>query len=372
MRPAEDGRRQGSAKRQSVRVTAALLLGLILSAFSGLVSPSFAGPTPGEVAKQVTVLIEGADQGSGILLLRDRSNYTVLTAWHVLKGNGLGEEIAITTPDGVKHLAINGTVRRIGTADLAVLVFQSNDSYSLARVGSIKSVGLGDKIFVGGFPQASSAVPFVEFRVRSGDVEAISERPIPGGYRLLYTAQTLPGMSGGPVVNQSGQVIAVHGQAELAVVGTQQKGIAVKSGTNQGIPISEYLPDLSVAKPIEPSLRGISGDDQERVERERRLLEEKQRIRDEEQRRSQELQLEKDRLERERREREAQERKRLERELLQKQLEDRRRQIEADIQRLDRGVDVSPRNERAVPSDLSNPTIKIKPTRQHCVRGQCL
>lgn len=251
MRLAEHGRRHRAARRLSVRVTAALLLGWIPSVLIGLVSPSFAGSSPGEVAKQVTVLIEGADQGSGILLLRDRSNYTVLTAWHVLKGNGLGEEIAITTPDGVKHLAINGTVRRIGAADLAVVVFQSNDSYSLARIGSIKSVGLGDKIFVGGFPQASAAVPFVEFRVRSGDVEAISERPIPGGYRLLYTAQTLPGMSGGPVINQSGQVIAVHGQAELAVVGTQQKGIAVKSGTNQGIPILEHLPNLSLAAPID-------------------------------------------------------------------------------------------------------------------------
>jgi len=330
-----------------------------------------AGPAPGEVAKQLTVLIEGADQGSGILLLRERNNYTVLTAWHVLKGNGLGEEIAITTPDGVKHLAINGTIRRIGTADLAVMVFQSQNVYQLARVGSIKSVSLGDKIYVGGFPQASAAVPFIEFRVRSGDVEAISERPIPGGYRLLYTAQTLPGMSGGPVLNQSGQVIAVHGQAELAVVGTQQKGLAVKSGTNQGIPLSEYLPDLAVAKPIDPALPGVQNLDQDRLERERQQRDEEARKRrdDEARRLEQQRRQEQERLERERRARVEQQR--LERERKLREVEKRRLQLEQEIEQLNRQQDAPPVQPETSPSFTPTLPVAPKPTRQHCVRGQC-
>ena len=39
------------------------------------------------VAKAITVRIEGATQGSGVLVKREGNRYTVLTAWHVVSGN---------------------------------------------------------------------------------------------------------------------------------------------------------------------------------------------------------------------------------------------------------------------------------------------
>ena len=39
------------------------------------------------VAQAITVRIEGATQGSGVLVKREGNNYTVLTAWHVIASN---------------------------------------------------------------------------------------------------------------------------------------------------------------------------------------------------------------------------------------------------------------------------------------------
>lgn len=39
-----------------------------------------------KVAQVITVRIEGATQGSGVLVKLDDNRYTVLTAWHVVSG----------------------------------------------------------------------------------------------------------------------------------------------------------------------------------------------------------------------------------------------------------------------------------------------
>ncbi|MFL0729619.1 MAG: hypothetical protein AB8B37_07785, partial [Prochlorococcus sp.] len=46
------------------------------------------------IAKAITVRIEGATQGSGVLVKKEGNRYTVLTAWHVVEGNRPGEELA--------------------------------------------------------------------------------------------------------------------------------------------------------------------------------------------------------------------------------------------------------------------------------------
>ena len=54
-------------------------------------------------AHSITVRLEGATLGSGILVHRDGNRYTVLTAWHVVQGQGPGEELSIITSDGMQH-----------------------------------------------------------------------------------------------------------------------------------------------------------------------------------------------------------------------------------------------------------------------------
>ena len=71
-----------------------------------------------KVAQAITVRIEGATQGSGVLVKREASTYTVLTAWHVVAGHVRGEELDIETPDGKKYRLNEGSIRKIGEVDL--------------------------------------------------------------------------------------------------------------------------------------------------------------------------------------------------------------------------------------------------------------
>ena len=102
------------------------------------------------IAKAITVRIEGATQGSGVLVKKEGNRYTVLTAWHVVSGNRPGEEVGIYTSDGKEHQLEQGSIQRLGQVDMAVLSFSSPGSYEVASVGDIKSVSSGNPIFVSG------------------------------------------------------------------------------------------------------------------------------------------------------------------------------------------------------------------------------
>ena len=191
-----------------------------------------------KVAQAITVRIEGSTQGSGVLVKRDGNRYTVLTAWHVVSGQRYGEELDIYTPDGQRHIHEQGSIKRLGEVDMAVLTFSSSNPYEVAPIGDVKSVSMGSSIFVGGFPLPSSAVPTRLMRFMKGDVIANAIVSIPNGYQLLYSNPTLPGMSGGAVLNAQGQLVGIHGQGETDSKMSEQQGIAVKTGTNQAVPIA--------------------------------------------------------------------------------------------------------------------------------------
>lgn len=70
------------------------------SAVESLVKSAYA---VARIAEGITVRIEGATQGSGVLVKKEGNRYTVLTAWHVVEGNRPGEGLAIFTPDEQEH-----------------------------------------------------------------------------------------------------------------------------------------------------------------------------------------------------------------------------------------------------------------------------
>ena len=215
-------------------------------------------------AQAITVRIEGATQGSGVLMKKEGNRYTVLTAWHVVSGHRPGEELAIFTPDGKQHQLEQGSIRRLGKVDLAILSFNGADPYRLAQVGDVKSLTMGSPIYVAGFPLATTAVNQRILRLLKGDVIANASVAIDNGYQLLYSNQTLPGMSGGAVVNTKGQLVGIHGRSETSERRTEQDWIYVKTGTNQAVPISYYQSEteaLSDATVVAPGMRLLSADD---------------------------------------------------------------------------------------------------------------
>ncbi|KGG28594.1 hypothetical protein EV13_1507 [Prochlorococcus sp. MIT 0702] len=192
------------------------------------------------IAKAITVRIEGATQGSGVLVKREGNRYTVLTAWHVVSGNRPGEELAIFTPDGKEHQLEQGSVERLGQVDMAVLTFSSPGAYEVANVGDVNSVSSGNPIFVSGFPLPTSAVPTSIWRFLDGKLIANATVAIPNGYQLLYSNPTLPGMSGGSVLNRQGKLVGIHGRSEKDDQVSMSTGKAVSTGINQAVPISYY------------------------------------------------------------------------------------------------------------------------------------
>jgi tetratricopeptide (TPR) repeat protein len=213
------------------------------------------------VAQAITVRIEGATQGSGVLVKREGHRYTVLTAWHVVSGQRPGEELEIHTPDGQRHPLEQGSIRRIGAVDLAVLSFSSPASYPLARPGDAASAVMGSPIYVGGFALPSSAVPTRLLRFLKGDVIANARVAIPNGYQLLYSNPTLPGMSGGAVLNARGELVGIHGQGETDSRLSEQQGVAVKTGTNQAVPITYYMQYSAGAEVAAATVRAATLDD---------------------------------------------------------------------------------------------------------------
>jgi S1-C subfamily serine protease len=146
--------------------------------------------------------------------------YTVLTNHHVLQGRGAYQ---VQAPDGRIYVALADSEANFGRHDLALLQFTTTDAiYPLATFGRGEGMTVGNTIFAAGFPIATQSTPTdLEMRLEStqeggfkftrGQVVFISDKVLEGGYQLGYSNEIEKGMSGGPVLNQHGEVIAING-----------------------------------------------------------------------------------------------------------------------------------------------------------------
>jgi tetratricopeptide (TPR) repeat protein len=190
------------------------------------------------IAKQTTVQITGCDFGSGVIIRKEGNAYTVLTVAHNLKKSGC----AVTAPDDAKY-----QVDRVKTfpnsVDLAVFTFTSNKVYPVAKlVDNSDRVEAMETIYVSGFP-LSTAISTSIFTIVKGDVVANPATKQQGkGYSLIYSNNTLPGHSGGPVWNDRGELIAIHGQGDVDSKSqeTINDGVRVKTGYNLGITVNTF------------------------------------------------------------------------------------------------------------------------------------
>lgn len=208
------------------------------------------------MAQAITVRIEGATQGSGVLINREGTRYTVLTAWHVVSGQRSGEELAITTPDEQQHSLEEGSIKRVGQLDLAVLTFNATVDYQIARPINAKSPAIYSLIYVAGFPSQKEG----RLAISKGRLVANADVGVDQGYQLLYTNNTGPGVSGGPVLNANAELLGIHGRGELDSAIQDYRVAPIKTGINQGIPFRYYVLHAS-GLPIRPSSNAASTSD---------------------------------------------------------------------------------------------------------------
>lgn len=190
------------------------------------------------IAQKITVRIDGAGKGSGVIIERQGNTYTVLTNLHVVDQKG---SYTVYTPDGKKCCTINRTqvTPLPNEVDLATFQFTSNENYRVAEEGD--QVRGGKSIYIAGYPVQTSGFPKGNINVLFGQISSLIPNP-QKGYALVYSVQALKGMSGGPILDEEGKLVGIHGNA-----GTDPD----TGGTaTLGIPLKTYL---SLAPSVKPS-----------------------------------------------------------------------------------------------------------------------
>jgi tetratricopeptide (TPR) repeat protein len=186
-----------------------------------------------QIAKDVTVRIEDNDSGwgSGVILKQDGETYYVITNFHVIKDKS---KYTLIAPDRERYPINYSNIKKGGLVDLAVVQFNSRKPYKTAKIGNSDFLKIGTPTYISGFTKNNLGY---EFRFRKGEVIANSSQLY--DYGLVYTNNTLKGMSGGAVFNQNGELIAINGLGETNRFYNHQESII--TGNARGITINTIL-----------------------------------------------------------------------------------------------------------------------------------
>ncbi|MGV2831199.1 GUN4 domain-containing protein [Myxosarcina sp. GI1(2024)] len=180
-------------------------------------------------AKQITVRIDGANLGSGVIIEESNNVYIVLTNWHVMQYPG---QYTVQTIDGRQHQVNPTSIRQIKGLDLAIVKFDSEQNYQVAEVGDSSNLVEGQSIYFSGYPGELREEDSRYYRFFAANLVGILPNSTANGYSLIYNGEAFPGMSGGPVLDRYGNLIGIHGEANIN---------AVTGGTsNYAIPIAAY------------------------------------------------------------------------------------------------------------------------------------
>ncbi len=192
------------------------LSAVLIGAAVAIVQPQFAvALTPVEVkaiTKEFTIRIGGDGSGTGVIFDHKGDTYFVLTNRHVVSNDGRYE---IQTNDGSVYPVYRS--QELPGLDLAVLQFTSNKNYRTANFGNSDQITEKMTVYVAGWP--ADLLPGISERSYGFTVGSILRRePRPDqGYALVYDNEALPGMSGGPVLDENGRVVGINGRAEANI-----------------------------------------------------------------------------------------------------------------------------------------------------------
>ncbi|MCU0526871.1 MAG: serine protease [Elainella sp. Prado103] len=200
-----------------------------------------------ELAQAITVKVfAGNTWGSGILVDKENNTYTVLTSRHLIN---LGDEYHVQTLDGRVYPAQKLESWQSETNDIEVLKFQgSHASYQLASLGSLTTVNVGDMVFAAGYSFEVELSQPTDFVLTPGQVSLVLDQALEHGYRIGYTNSVAQGMSGGPLLNDHGQVIGVHGMDKYPLWGDPY---IFQDGSRPPAELREQMRRLSWAIPAQ-------------------------------------------------------------------------------------------------------------------------
>ena len=203
------------------------------------------------IAEKISVKINSKNNGngSGVIIAQDEDTYYVVTAGHVVTNE---DDYTIVAPDGQSYPIAKATIKTFKGADLAIVQFTSQESYSTATIANyinnpdFYALSEENFIFVSGFPGNQRERNLTIGRIReTGNWAAELAKDsfsLTNGNGLLYTNLSLPGMSGGAVLDSQGRLIGINTGAENEYV-EEKAGqyVEVGLGYSLGIPSKKLL-----------------------------------------------------------------------------------------------------------------------------------
>lgn len=217
-----------------------LFIGIAVALFIALSNSPSVALSPQDLdsmSSQMTVLIGKGLQngdleekkewnpGSGVILAQNDHTYYVVTNTHVVKQLVEGNIWGVRTADGEVHQVVDkgDNIIRFGNYesnqkpiegfDLALLKFKSDRDYPTAVIADSSQLQPNDSVFISGWPQPEDLSARRQRQLTQGNIAKIVKSPdADGGYNLLYSNSTRPGMSGSPVFNASGELVGIHGR----------------------------------------------------------------------------------------------------------------------------------------------------------------
>jgi V8-like Glu-specific endopeptidase len=180
---------------------------------------------------------EPLTEGSGFIVSGNR----IITNYHVIKGCVRAE---VTLSNERKYRVI-GVMAWDAELDYAVLKIDANNALPTAPLGDPAKVAIGASVIAIGNPQGLHGT------VSTGIVSAI--RSIDGVRVIQTTAPISPGSSGGPLINQQGEVIGINSM-------TRRDG----QNLNFSLPIDYVTRALPTATRVKFSLAELSEEEMKR------------------------------------------------------------------------------------------------------------
>ena len=187
-----------------------------------------------KIAKQIIVRIDGANQGTGVIVNKQGNIYTVLTNRHVVQVPG---NYTLRTHNDQTYTFNSSQVKQLLNLDLAVFQFNSDNNYSYAKLGDSSKLTETTPIYIGGWGVKDSFCLERCYRFSEGKIISISTNS-KDGYSLIYSNPVKQGMSGGPVLNAQGELVGINGNSFT----DPESGVPDFAG----IPINEYTKYLNM------------------------------------------------------------------------------------------------------------------------------
>jgi S1-C subfamily serine protease len=172
----------------------------------------------------------GAWQGSGCVISKDG---IIFTARHVVEGGG---KFRVTLDDGQVYDAVAGCTSK--EYDVGFLQIEPNEPLLAAKLADVKTLRVGEGIFVFGSPFGKRNFNSVSLGILSASHRNIDATEQSNeGWKVLFQhdAMAYPGNSGGPIFNMCGEVIGVH------VAG-------MAPGIKYSIPVAVFKEDMQTVR----------------------------------------------------------------------------------------------------------------------------